>query len=78
MPRVWLTYCNDTGEYVMFDKKPEGRTHGDSVVVDMNASLHRQIRAAEAKYWKFQELLEGFYADGELSDDENSNVRRVR
>lgn len=73
MPKVWLTWDSQYSEWVMWDKKPEKEQ--DIVECEMNASLFRQIRAAEAKYDKFQDLLEKFYAEG---IEHPSQVRRVR
>jgi hypothetical protein len=47
----------------------------DCLPIDMNASLYRQIRAAEKKYEKFRELLENFYIEAYEHPD---TVRRVR
>lgn len=56
----------------MWDKAP---VTIDSVECEMNASLFRQIRAAEKKHEKFQDLLEKFYAEGV---EHPSTIRRVK
>ncbi|MFN2638061.1 MAG: hypothetical protein ABR585_13640 [Gemmatimonadaceae bacterium] len=57
----------------MWDDKPPFEQ--DVVEVEINGSLYRQIRAAEKKYEKFQDLLEKFYAEGVEHPD---TVRRAR
>lgn len=47
----------------------------DGLPVDMNASLLRQIKAADKKYWKFQRVLARLYAEAYEHPD---TVRRVR
>lgn len=64
MPKVWLTFNTDDGHM-------EVRTEEcwDGIPVEMNNSLYRQIRAAEKKYWAFQQKLSKWYdqaADGKL------------
>ncbi len=73
IPKVFLTWDQHYSEWVMWDKFPEGQD--DVVAVEMNASLHRQIRAAEKKHEKFQDILEKFYAEGV---EHPGTVRRVR
>lgn len=75
MPKVWLTWDQRYQEWVMFDSYEETTDEQDVVEVAMNASLYRQIRAAEKKYEKFQDLLEKFYAEG---IEHPGTVRRVR
>lgn len=62
MPKVWLTWDDRYREWCMWDVQPTREQ--DVVEVEMNGSLYRQIRAAEKKYEKFQDLLEKFYAEG--------------
>lgn len=73
MPKVWLTWDHRYSEWVMWDDKP--LSEEDVVEVEMNASLYRQIRAAEKKYDKFQDILEKFYAEGQAHPGQ---ARRVR
>jgi hypothetical protein len=47
----------------------------DGMPVDMNASLLRQIKAADKKYWKFQRVLLRMYTEAYEHPD---TVRRVR
>lgn len=73
MPKVFLFWEQRYGEWQMFDEYP-GNIY-DVVEVEMNGSLYRQIRAAEKKYEKFQDILEKFYAEG---IEHPGTVRRVR
>jgi len=68
VPRVWLT----VEEYGM---EMYTTPRSDGMAVEMNGSLYRQIRAAEAKFDKFQALLEKFYMDAVEHPD---SIRRVR
>lgn len=72
MPRVWLV-VDKYGEYVVYPARPE--TDEEVVEVDMNASLYRQIKDAVKKYYKFQDVLERFYCEGQAHPGQ---VRRVR
>ena len=74
MPKVWLTWDARYHEWKVWDDRPSNEEQ-DVVEVEMNASLRRQIRAAEKKFEKFQNILERFYADGL---EYPARVRRVR
>ena len=68
VPRVWLT----VEEYGMgMYTEPQS----DGMPVDMNASLYRQIRAAEKQYDKFQGIMEKFYMEAVEHPDK---IRRVK
>lgn len=68
MPRVWIT--PDTSFWtVVREEDDEGKA------VEMNASLYRQIKAAEKQFFKFQEILYKFYIEAAKHPD---SVRRVR
>lgn len=69
MPRVWLSVDN-AGFIHTADSE-----HPDGMPVDMNASLLRQIRAANKQFVKFQNLLIDFYNEAVNHPD---TVRRVR
>jgi hypothetical protein len=75
MPKVWLSYDYDHGEYHMLDFAPTSDIDSQVVAVEMNGSLYRQIRAAERKFWKFQNVLEKFHREAHQHPD---TVRRVR
>lgn len=75
MPKVWLAYDYGHGEYYMLDAAPTSDTDPQTIAVEMNGSLYRQIRAAEKKFWKFQNLLERFHREAHL---QHNTVRRVR
>lgn len=55
MPRVWLAMWPDGEMYVSLTKPLEENV--DSVEVEMNNSLYRQIQAADTKYYKFQAAM---------------------
>lgn len=64
MPKVWLTFNTDDGHMEVRNEEC-----WDGIPVEMNNSLYRQIRAAEKKYWAFQDKLSKWYdqaADGKL------------
>lgn len=68
MPRVWIVPESDRISVV--DEEV-----ADGMPVDMNASLLRQIRAANKQYEKFQNILAKFYIQAVEYPD---TVRRVR
>ena len=74
MPKAWIIWNDHYKEWVLCDSKPTNSDR-DIVEVEMNASLFRQIRAAEEKFEKFQGILEKFYAEGV---EHPNQVRRVR
>jgi len=69
LPKVWLIPHVD-GNIVMSPHE-----HPDGMAVDMNASLYRQIVAANKQYVKFQRLLDKFYMEAVEHPD---TVRRVK
>ena len=69
VPRVWLVPEAD-GEMVMYPYE-----HSDGLPVEMNGALHRQIVAANKKYWKYQTLLHQFYTE---AFEHPETIRRVR
>lgn len=75
MPKVWIGYDIGHGEYYMMDEPPVKHLEHLTVPVEMNGSLHRQIRAAEKKMSKMQTLLEKFFYEAHEHSD---TVRRVR
>ena len=74
MPRVWIVWDGDYSEFSVTNVEPEEGTP-DVMVVDMNASLFRQIVAASKKYDKFQGIMQKFYRE---ALDHPGKVRRVR
>ena len=72
MPKVWLTWNKQFQEYEVWKESPDQE---EVIECEMNASLFRQIRAAEAKFEKFQGILEKFYVEGKRHP---TQVRRVR
>lgn len=75
MPKVWLRYEHDWQEWEMLDQAPDPELGDEVVAIEMNGSLYRQIRAAEKKVAKFQELLGRFFVEGQQHPN---TVRRVR
>lgn len=73
MPKVSITWDDRYKEWVLLDGPPKEDT--DYVECFMNASVYRQIRAAEKKYDKFQDVLEKFYTEGV---EHPSSIRRVK
>ncbi len=69
MPRVWIVPTM-TGEIDVYET-----SMADGMAVDMNASLLRQIRAANKQYYKFQAILDKFYLE---AVEHPETVRRVR
>lgn len=74
MPRVWLSYDFGTAEWQMWDEYPEFAS-SEVAEVEMNASLYRQIRAAQKKFYKFQGILDKFFTEAQQDAE---HVRRVR
>lgn len=56
MPKVFLRYNLDSGHIDVLNEET-----WDSVPVEMNNSLYRQIRAAEKRYHSFQNRLNTWY-----------------
>jgi hypothetical protein len=52
MPKVWIIHDEETDQMLVSLNEVDG-----AVPVDMNASLYRQIVAADKKYGVFQKLL---------------------
>ncbi len=75
MPKVWISWNDRYNEWLLWDNNPELGEDTYVVEVEMNASLKRQIRAAERQHEKFQNILEKFYAEG---IEHPGSVRRVR
>lgn len=63
VPRVYVSYDTDTG---LLSVSTEESWHG--VPVEMNNSLYRQIKAANKKFWQFQDKLGEIY---ETSDPDH-------
>lgn len=64
MPKVWLRFNTDDGGIDILTEES-----WDGIPVEMNNSLYRQIRAAERKYFAFQDKLSKWYdqaAEGKL------------
>jgi hypothetical protein len=68
VPRVWITLY-DYG-FEISDKETD-----EGLAVDMNASLFRQIVAANKKYEKFQHILDKFWNEASMHPNQ---IRRVR
>ncbi len=63
MPKLWLCMWPD-GEMYLSAKKPvEDKV--DSVEVEMNNSLYRQIEAADTKYYKFQAAMLNWFVEAQ-------------
>lgn len=75
MPKVYITWNDRYDEWLVWDKKPDLLDDDEVVECEMNASLYRQIKAAEKKYEKFQDVLEKFYSEGVAHP---GTVRRVK
>jgi hypothetical protein len=69
MPRVWIAYDDDNNLVVDTIENPDGTP------VDMNASLFRQIQAANTRFYKFQGILMRMYLEAVRHP---KTVRRVR
>ena len=74
MPRVWIKQDIDDSWQVTTEPNPD-RFGYEGYPVEMNASLYRQIVAADKQYKKFQNILVKFYMEAEKHP---SSVRRVR
>lgn len=74
MPKVWISYDFGFGNFVMWDTPPDG-VSSQVVEVEMNGSLHRQIRSTERKFEKFQGILDKFFKEAQQHPGQ---VRRVR
>lgn len=58
VPKVWISSDEDTNQMEVSLREVEG-----AVMVEMNASLYRQIEAANKKYGVFQKLLRKWHKE---------------
>lgn len=61
MPKVWLVWSEDPEQVKVQTTRPSDIEC--SVQVEMNNSLYRQIKAAETKYFKFQDAMKSWFAE---------------
>jgi hypothetical protein len=73
LPRVWLE-LTDKGTILVVPHEDDADPSA-SYPVDMNASLYRQILAANRAYMKFQTILMKFFSEAGTNP---RTVRRVR
>ncbi len=71
LPKLWIVPGD--GEMQVYETEQE-----DGTPVEMNASLYRQIKAANKKYYKFQILLMDFYNEAVEAQAMRDFIRRVR